>query len=210
MIDRSDRLFRTFVRRTGGAVLPMIQQRKMGRSGCSGRRFDDAVLNRLATLRGATTARASASPFSPHATCFPNGSPLGQLRHRRAKRSAWDVYLTAAAAVGLLDDDSRSDSAATMTTGFAAPSWSAARRYLTGVLGLKISGRGQGRPGKSPDFHVVTPNGELTAEVKPHMRNRPGTQRGQAMRVTWWRPLSTRRIGNSALMGRTCSSSHRR
>jgi hypothetical protein len=130
--------------------------------------FDDAVLNRLATLRGATTAQRERLAVLTARDVLPETDPRsGQLRYWRAKRSAWDVYLTAAAAVGLLDDDLKQRLGGDDDDGFrGAIGECLACWYLTGVPGLKISGRGQGRPGKLPDFHVVTPNGELTAEVK--------------------------------------------
>jgi hypothetical protein len=157
------------VRRTGGAVLPNDPSNvRWAAVDVLGDVFDDAVLNRLATLRGATTAQRERLAVLTARDVLPETDPRsGQLRYWRAKRSAWDVYLTAAAAVGLLDDDLKQRLGGDDDDGFrGAIGECLACWYLTGVPGLKISGRGQGRPGKLPDFHVVTPNGELTAEVK--------------------------------------------
>jgi len=130
--------------------------------------FDDDVLNRLAALNGATASQRERLAVLTARDRLPETDPrASQLRYWRAKRSAWDTYVTAAAAVGIVDEDLKQrltgedDDNFRGAIGECLACW-----YLTGVLDMLISGRGKGRPGKAPDFHVVTTSGELTAEVK--------------------------------------------
>jgi hypothetical protein len=130
--------------------------------------FDEDVIGHLAAVRQPTFAqRERLSILTACDTLPEDDQRSSQLRHWRARRSAWDAYVSTAAVTGLLDDDLRGRLAGADDDGFrGAIGECLACWYLVAILNLKIVGRGKGRPGKLPDFDVVTRLGDLTAEVK--------------------------------------------
>lgn len=87
-------------------------------------------------------------------------------RNWLAQRLAWNDYLAAVIATGLLTNDLRSRLTGTNEDNFrSALSECMMCWLLTQRLGLSVSGA-QGRPGKAPDFGVLSPDGPVSVEVK--------------------------------------------
>jgi hypothetical protein len=111
------------------------------------------------------TARGAYPPDCPDAA---------RVMMLRAHRAAWEAYLDAAASSKLLDEDLLSRLRGIDDTIFrSAMAECLACWYLAGTLGLRVEGRGEGRPGKLPDFRVIEASGEVTAEVKAPYQEPP-------------------------------------
>ncbi|MBI4600914.1 MAG: hypothetical protein HY721_03040 [Planctomycetes bacterium] len=104
-------------------------------------------------------------------------------RLRAAHRAAWEGYLTAAHACGLLDGESRNDLRARLTgkddAGFrSAMAECLACWFFAAKLGLPVEPRPSGRGGSVLELLIRLSDGDLHAEVKAPYRELPAGRIG--------------------------------
>lgn len=137
--------------------------------------FTPSVLQRLDSIKSKSkylkerlnVVRASGSYIKTNED-FETNRTLGALR---AKRAAWDVYLTAAYVCGLMDGESGRDLLGRLRDSddhnfFGAIAECMACWFLSGKLGLVVSPRPPGRKKKELDMQIHTSNEYISVEVK--------------------------------------------
>jgi hypothetical protein len=135
--------------------------------------FTPEVVDRLASVRNPSdTLRMRVETLTACGpACSTDPRVIHNVRWLRAQRAAWEAYVSAAFACGLMegergvdlrqrltdtdDDNFRGAMAECMTC------W-----FLGGKLRLHVQPTAVGRPGKAPDFSIVTDREAIPVEVK--------------------------------------------
>lgn len=103
---------------------------------------------------------------------LPVDDPMAtSVRYWRAQRAAWDAYVSAAAACGVLDGTGGADVIARLASADddqfrSAMAECMACWFLAGKLKMHVRPRPSGAVGKVPDLLVTAPEGDMTVEVK--------------------------------------------
>lgn len=107
--------------------------------------------------------------------CSTDPRVIRNVRFLRAQRAAWETYLAAALICGLMDGERGLDLRQRLT-GVDDDNFRGAMAecmtcwFLAGKLQLHVRPSAVGRPGKAPDFSIVTDREAIPVEVKaPHV-----------------------------------------
>ena len=141
--------------------------------------FTQAVLNRLAKISSPSQhLKYRLDVLTAHGPKPTDGTAANKLRHFRAQKAAWEVYIEAASVCGFFESSGGSDLKKRLIgvddDGFrSAMAECMACWFLAGKHGFVVTPYPAGRSGKNLDMSVNLASQDVQVEVKAPYRERP-------------------------------------